>query len=180
MSNLNLKINICSAYFYFINYIQISGLLMEILKLAVAQNCTDYRNSVNVLRTTGCQCHMTEYNQIICLYYDAENWRILICKQTLSKCKKKPEIAKRFNSKEAVVKSHEGVNTRERSSIVYESSDGEQDHSVLRWWCIGQTSYWLALPFCLDTSCHLYLESGIQDAGTSTESLQNKSSFHWL
>ncbi len=74
------------------------------------------------------------------------------------------------------------LNTWERSlsSIVCEQSDGEQDYSVLPQWCIGQTSYWLALPFCLDTSCHLCLESGIQDASTSIESLQNKSPFHWL
>lgn len=67
--------------------------------------------------------------------------------------------------------------SRKRSfcPIVCVRSDGEQDHSVLPWWCIGQTSYWLALPFCLDTSCHLCLESGIQDASASFESLQNKS-----
>lgn len=54
----------------------------------------------------------------------------------------------------------------EREAFVPSSVSREQDHSV-PWWHFGKTSYWLALPFCLDTSCYVCLESRIHDASTS-------------
>ena len=99
---------------------------MEIQQLS---KCT------KLLSTTG--CHIIKYDQINILYRHAENQLVKEVEnflfsnglfRSIYKHKRKASGSQRFNSEETT-ESHEGV--KHRSSIVYERSDGEQDHSVL-------------------------------------------------